>query len=139
MYKLPIFRIIAGALIILWYNKFRFSRTLALVAVLAIWIHIGSEIPASSSTFLLLYWTAFSIFAVTCQRLSWIDDHNSNKQYPISLSRREFRFLVSIIAVYLERCKLGIRAQSFLNSLCLILMGSETLSSVSADSSFTKR
>ena len=106
MYKLPIIKIIAGAFIIPWYNKGRFSRalalpTLVLVAILAIWMQLGSKMPALNWMFLLLYWLAFSIFAVTCHRLILIVDHNSKNQFHISLSRREFRFLLRLIAVYL--------------------------------------
>ena len=121
MYKLSLLRIIAGAFIIPWYNKGRFSKrlslpTLLLVAIMAIWMQLSSKLAALNWSFLLLYWIAFSIFAVTCHRLILIDDHNSSNQFQISLSRREFRFLLRLIAVYLVMfIVLGVVLTIFMN------------------------
>ena len=121
MYKLQLFKIIAGAFIIAWFEKGRFSKrlalpTLLLVAIMAIWMQLGSKIAALNWLFLLLYWIAFSIFAVTCHRLILIDDHNSSNQFQISLSKREFRFLLRLIAVYLVMyIVLGVVLTIFMN------------------------
>ena len=141
MFKLPLFKIIAGAFVIPWYDKGRFSRrlvlpTLLLVVIMAIWMQLESKVAALNWSFLLLYWIAFSIFAVTCHRLILIDDNDSSNQFQINLSKREFRFLLRLIAVYLV---MGMVLAVFMTILMNLSIGTEPVVNEASGEIFNER
>lgn len=104
-HRLPVFKIIAGALSIAWFSWREYLRVLAvptlmLVSVWAVTAVFGGDSRAYVSWIALpLYGLAFALFAVTCHRFILL---HASERGPgsIAIGRRELRFLVWMVGVY---------------------------------------
>lgn len=107
-YRLPIGRILIGALFITWSSRVKFIKGLLPTAALIlatglVWdisgVPLGNPI---SVIFIALSMLLFAKFAVTCHRLVLVDFNNSVSWIsPFSWSTRETFFLRRVIIVYL--------------------------------------
>ena len=103
--KLDIGKIVFGAFIVPWRNRYAFVRTLwipllALTAVSLLWGHLDEPFRGRVVWALYaVYWLLFVLFAVTCHRLVLLDAAAVSFRSLPSWSWRETRFALLLGAV----------------------------------------
>lgn len=106
-YRLPVTKILIGALFVCWSNWLSLAKgllpTVALILVVGLFWQL-SEIPLTNPVsvfFVAISLLLFAKFAVICHRLVLVDfNAGSRLILPFSWSERETRFVRSMIIVY---------------------------------------
>jgi len=103
MKKLPLAKVIIGSFLLPWHKKELVLKTLAiptfvLVLVWAIWALVSPQQLLINFLFYLIYFFAFSYFAITCHRLMLVKSNAKSDIYvfDIKLLVRFFLFMVSV-------------------------------------------
>lgn len=106
-YRLPISKILIGAVAVSWLNRRNLLRGLgptavALITVNLVWQTTGTRLGSPATTFfLVLSMLLYTKFAVICHRLVLVEFNTGSKLIlPFSWSDRETRFFGWMILVY---------------------------------------
>jgi hypothetical protein len=105
--RLDFGKVVYGAFLVPWMNRKSFARALAiplgLMATLTLCsFYLGGHVPQAFHWLLYVtYWIVFTLFAVTCHRLVLLDSATIGAQWLPRWSRRETRFLLRFVAVWL--------------------------------------
>ena len=105
--RLDVAKVVYGAFLVPWINRQSFARALAIpfgiLASLALCsYYLGDHVPQAFHWLLYVaYWIVFTLFAVTCHRLVLLDSATIGAEWLPHWSRRQTRFLLWFIAVWL--------------------------------------
>jgi hypothetical protein len=107
MVKLDVAKVLFGAFLVPWWNRRAFVRALAIpttaLVTLSLSWYFGQEyVPAPAAWFLAaLYCALFALFAITCHRLVLLDPQSVAPSWVPHWSRRETRFFLWLLALWL--------------------------------------
>ena len=105
--RLDVAKVVYGAFLVPWINRQSFARALAIpVGILATLTlcsyYLGGHVPQAFHWLLYVaYWMVFTLFAVTCHRLVLLDSARIGVEWLPHWSRRQTRFLLWFVAVWL--------------------------------------
>lgn len=104
---LDVGKVVIGAFLIPWWNRKAFARALAIPLALMVGLSLGSHyllrnVPQLVGWLVLAVWSLlFCVFAVKCHRLVLLDTSKEARVVRPHWSRRETRFLFSMVVVWL--------------------------------------
>jgi MFS family permease len=105
--RLDVAKVVYGAFLVPWINRRSFARALAvpvgiLVTLALSSYYLGDHVPQAFHWLLYVaYWIVFTLFAVTCHRLVLLDSATIGAEWLPHWPRRQTRFLLWFIAVWL--------------------------------------
>lgn len=105
--RLDVAKVVYGAFLVPWTNRASFARALgipvAILATLALCsYYLRGHVPQAFHWLLYVaYWITFTLLAVTCHRLVLLDAATTGAEWLPRWSRRQTRFLLWFVAMWL--------------------------------------